>query len=268
VRQLELELGVSLLTRSTRKVELTESGEALLAYGRSALDSVEAAWKAVRHARGAPARLWIAYDPLLGHRFVSEAHAAFVARQTGIHVSWRPRYNADLASDVLAGRFDAAISIVPERLDGLEYETISHQPLMVIMGIGHPLAQRQEIALQDLRRQTILALPRDFAPRFVDELARLHQNPEIDAQPLETPEPEGSLTLHLYASGEAIALAPASIADEYVARYRDSVLCVPLDTSVPPLPVTIVHRLDSDDDDELQDFVAVCREVARGRPAV
>src|SRR3954447_17519441 len=48
IRQLETQLGVTLFTRTTRRVELTPAGEALLQDARRILDSIEAAQTRVR----------------------------------------------------------------------------------------------------------------------------------------------------------------------------------------------------------------------------
>src|ERR1700739_715982 len=50
IRELEYQLGVQLLERTTRRVTLTPPGEAFLWDARSALDAVSAAGRRARHA--------------------------------------------------------------------------------------------------------------------------------------------------------------------------------------------------------------------------
>src|SRR5437588_1676527 len=50
IRQLERRLGVSLLRRTSRRVELTAAGEALLLEGRRALDQAQRAIRAAKEA--------------------------------------------------------------------------------------------------------------------------------------------------------------------------------------------------------------------------
>ena len=62
VRALERDLGVMLLRRTTRRVELTEAGQSLAADVRRLLDGLDEAWvRARRAAEGSSGRLRIVY---------------------------------------------------------------------------------------------------------------------------------------------------------------------------------------------------------------
>ena len=62
IKRLEEELGVELLRRTKRRVELTEAGEAFLRGGSRALSQVEGAAKGPGWAaRGGPGRLWVGF---------------------------------------------------------------------------------------------------------------------------------------------------------------------------------------------------------------
>src|SRR5258705_11839911 len=65
IRSLETQLGVTLLARSRRRVELTSEGELFLGEARRIIDSLERAAGAVRAlAAGARGRLRIGFVPL------------------------------------------------------------------------------------------------------------------------------------------------------------------------------------------------------------
>src|SRR5674476_1010595 len=65
IRALEMELGTSLFIRSTRRVELTAAGQALLADSRRTLASAAAAQNAVAAVRGlVRGRLTVSAEPV------------------------------------------------------------------------------------------------------------------------------------------------------------------------------------------------------------
>src|SRR5260370_10694394 len=65
IRELERQLGVPLLKRTTRQVTLTPAGEVLLRDARTALDAINAAGRRAHHAGQATPRLRLALDGAL-----------------------------------------------------------------------------------------------------------------------------------------------------------------------------------------------------------
>jgi DNA-binding transcriptional LysR family regulator len=73
IRQLETELGVELLERTSRKVRLTSAGELLLERARATLASAEETFAVVRDAgRGLVGRVRIAASPAARYGEVAE----------------------------------------------------------------------------------------------------------------------------------------------------------------------------------------------------
>jgi DNA-binding transcriptional LysR family regulator len=262
IKQLESELGVQLLVRTTRSVALTQAGAALLEQGRTALDAMELAFKAATQADGRAMTLApLAYDPVLGHGFVTAAHGAIARNLSRVHVAWRPRYNVELGTDVLAGRFLAGVGNLPELADGLSRMTLSEQRLGLLMGASHRFARREHVDITDLEGETIVTLPRDLAPRYHDELANLYRAAGFEPRLRETPDPDGGATLQLYVRCEAVATAPITIGQEYAARNHGWVVFVPFAEGTPRVRVEMVWRTGSSDP-LVQELATVFRGLA------
>lgn len=109
VKQLESETGVALLTRSTRRLALTGSGERFYQRCQDLLQEAEAVLDDVRRDHGGlSGQLRITSTPEYGARVVVPALAAFAA----LHPQLRIQHVASSQhDDLIAGRFDLAIRL-------------------------------------------------------------------------------------------------------------------------------------------------------------
>lgn len=88
VRNLERELGVTLLHRDTRRLRMTEEGEAYLVHARRILQSVEEADADVQSRHGALSGRLVIETPIsFGHALLCPALPRFAARYPGISTS-------------------------------------------------------------------------------------------------------------------------------------------------------------------------------------
>jgi DNA-binding transcriptional LysR family regulator len=155
IARLEQQLGVKLLERTTRRVELTDAGEALLEPARSALRAVDEALAAARAAgRGETGDLgvglssgaWYGLEPLFGA--VRERHA-------GLRLHVRQQSTRPLLDDVRAGTLDLAVGLCVQDPGGLGSRRLKDEPVFVAVPGSHPLAGRGRISLADLAGETI-----------------------------------------------------------------------------------------------------------------
>ncbi len=162
IRRLEAELGVELLRRTTRRVELTEAGAALLERARPALRAADEAFAAaVAAGRGEAGELTLGVSP--GARYALDAlHAALHARHPQLRVRVLQASSQPLADEVLAGRLDLAVGFCALPAPGLAMRRLRDEPVVVAVPGAHRLANRAEVALDELREETFaLVDPRD-----------------------------------------------------------------------------------------------------------
>jgi DNA-binding transcriptional LysR family regulator len=155
IARLEQQLGVTLLERTTRRVQLTEAGEALLEPARAALRAVDEALEAARAAgRGETGELavglssgaWYGLEPLFDT--VRERHA-----RLRLHV--RQQSTLPLLDDLRAGRLDLAVGLCVQDPGGLEIQRLKDEPVFVAVPEGHRLARRETVALAELAEETV-----------------------------------------------------------------------------------------------------------------
>jgi LysR family hca operon transcriptional activator len=128
IRDLEYELGVELLSRGARGVELTVAGKVFLDHARLVLMQVDAAVEAARRA-AQPARKTFAIGFQTGQEMDWLPRAMHVLRDElkNIQVTISSDYSPDLAEALARGRLDLAFLRVEPGYD-LGYHVVDREP--------------------------------------------------------------------------------------------------------------------------------------------
>jgi DNA-binding transcriptional LysR family regulator len=116
VAVLERELGVQLLQRSTRKLAITEAGEAFLADCRALLAGAEAAMERARTRRAQPSGTLRLTSPQGSAGMVARWIATYRERYPAMRIDYVP---TDRKLDLIAEHFDLTIRIGPMADSGL-----------------------------------------------------------------------------------------------------------------------------------------------------
>jgi LysR family hca operon transcriptional activator len=164
IRDLEYEVGVSLMNRSVHGIELTAAGRAFLDHARLALTQAEAAKEAARRA-AQPARLTFALGFLTGKEidWLPEAMRIIHDELPNIDVTVSSQNSPDLADDLMRGRLDAAFMRPEERAEELVYRRVITEPFLVVLPSDHRLAAHDAIELREIVGETFL-IPSKTAP--------------------------------------------------------------------------------------------------------
>jgi LysR family hca operon transcriptional activator len=165
MRDLELEVGAQLMTRSVKGIELTPAGRAFLDHARLALTQVEAAGAAARRAAH-PARASFALGFLTGQEmdWLPEAMGMLRDALPNTDVTVSSQYSPDLADGLMRGRLDLAFMRREQGTD-LEYRLVTREPLVVVLPSDHRLALQQSIAIQDIAGEPFIGMSKT-APAF------------------------------------------------------------------------------------------------------
>jgi LysR family hca operon transcriptional activator len=149
IRDLEHQVGVDLLSRSVRGVELTAAGKAFLDHARLALMQVDATVEAARRAaRPARKTFDIGFQTGLEMNWLPRATQVLRDQLTNIQVVVSSDYSPDLAEALARGRMDLAFMRLEPGYD-LGYHVVDREPLIVLMPRDHRLTAREAVSLQD-----------------------------------------------------------------------------------------------------------------------
>jgi LysR family hca operon transcriptional activator len=237
IRDLEQEVGVGLLLRSARGVELTDSGRAFLDHARLALGQVEAAIEAARRAAH-PAKPTFALGFLTGTEvdWLPEVMRVLGDELPNIEVSISSRYSPDLARGLLQGELDLAFMRPEAQMPDLLYKPIIKEPLVLALPTGHRLASQDTVALRDIAGEIFIGMS-DTAPTLQrvieDYLRRSGMNLRIVHRVDNL-----AMAMSLITSTKGVALLPA-FAKNFLPR---SVTIRPLAGEAPTIDLVIGYN--------------------------
>lgn len=167
VARLERELGLSLLNRGPGQVvTLTPAGEELLSHAESLLNGADEAREAMDAHTGVRRGVARIAVTMADAPWITDLMIVFHREHPGIQLALRLGSAPDLVTLVRQGDADAAIcALRTEHERELEVTTLSNAPLVVILATGHPLANRGQLMLSDLRGEPFILAERGSALR-------------------------------------------------------------------------------------------------------
>jgi DNA-binding transcriptional LysR family regulator len=218
IRALERELGVQLLRRKPRGVEMTDAGRALLEDARAILAHIDHAFATTRRtARGEMGRIAVGFTSSAPfHPFVPRVIRAFRESFPLISLTLEESGTTELIEDLRSERVDAAFIRTPVADPmGITVNPLLEETMLVALPGSHVLAQGDAVdgpalALADLAAETFIVYRRPSGPGLYDAIfAACHA---AGFSPLVGQEaPRIVSTLNLVAAGLGIAIVPDSL---------------------------------------------------------
>jgi LysR family transcriptional regulator, hca operon transcriptional activator len=234
IRDLELEVGVKLLERGARGIELTAAGRVFLDHARLALLQVEAAGEAARRA-AQPGKAAFVIGFLTGQELVWLPEALRILRDEdpAIEITLSSQPSPELAGALMRGKVDVAFLRREAQAPGLAFKFLIKEPLVAVLPASHRLAARKDIRLKDLANETYIT-PTRVAPALkaaIDDYAAksgVTLKPAYDGENL-------SSVVSLVASTGGVTLLPLYVRN----MLSPSVVIRPLQGEVPTIDLVM-----------------------------
>ncbi|GAA4935423.1 LysR family transcriptional regulator [Actinoplanes utahensis] len=175
IKTLERELGTPLLDRNAKRVRLTGAGEALLPRARIALDAARDARDAVAEVSGG-LRGTLRIGTLTSIRVIDlpALLGEYHRRHPGVRIQTvvSPKGSGGLLEMLLEHRLDLAFVSVPgPRPAGVHLTGLASSIMDLAVPLGHPLAGRDAVAIEDLAELGFIDLPAGYGNRDVADRA-------------------------------------------------------------------------------------------------
>ncbi len=180
VERLESALGVRLLERTTRHVQLTGAGREFLQEARAALagldEAVQRLGDQVRLRRG---RVTIACVPSVANHLLPEVLRGYAQELPDVQVHVIDESASQVLEAVAQGQADFGLSFTGSQESTLQFQALTRERYVLAMPRSHAWAGRPEIAWSELAGQRLVSVSSHSSNRLLldQAMAGLAQRP-------------------------------------------------------------------------------------------
>jgi DNA-binding transcriptional LysR family regulator len=175
VKALERELATKLLDRTSRRVDLTDAGAALLPKAQATLDAARDAVDVVLDVRGGlRGTVRVGTMTSVGLVDVPGLLGEFHRRHPGVllRLSAAPSGSQGLVDALAERRLDLAfVSLPGEPPPQLQLTELARTPMVLVLPVGHPLAGRARVPITELADLDFIDSPVGYGNRGVADRA-------------------------------------------------------------------------------------------------
>lgn len=153
IKQLEQELGVALILRSTRTFELTDAGQELLQRGTELLQQHGDLYRRIGDVAAAQAgRVHISCPGVILDVYFPPLVTAFRQRYPGVRIEVRESGSREVVRDVRDGQADLGLVMLPlEESEGLTVHPLLCDEVRLAVPRGHRFERQGTVDIADLR---------------------------------------------------------------------------------------------------------------------
>ena len=237
IKALEHELGITLLLRTTRRVDLTEAGSVFLAEVRRVETALQGAREAVEAVRGVVrGTVQVGTMQRLAPLFdLPAVLARFRADHPHVEVVLRQDASGVMLSEVAEGKLDFAfLSLLGAPPRGINVTPLGEDELMAVCPSAHRFSQRPAVSLAQLAEEPFLDLVARSSVRVIVDRAfgAAHVERQVAFELNDLP-----TALDLVAKGLGVTVLPRFIASDV-----RGVACVPIEPALSRWRLVLARR--------------------------
>lgn len=243
VKELETELGLRLLERTSRRIELTPDGEDVLREARAALARIESLRQHARSAaRGARGSLSLDFISVEAYSFLPDVLRRFSNDFPLVKLSMSESTTDKILRDLEAGALDVGLVIAsPDLAASLTYRPTNRYPLLVALPKGHKLARLAKVPLGRLANEQFLLFERQFGPVMFDTVVAACMRHGFSPRLFPASRQQHTI-LSLVAGQIGVALVPSCVQ----VLHREGVVLRPLQGEPALVETGVAWRKDDD----------------------
>jgi DNA-binding transcriptional LysR family regulator/DNA-binding Xre family transcriptional regulator len=257
IRRLEQAIGVELLNRSNRHIDLTPAGRQLLDDARPLLATASAAAKRAQRAATGHVGLMVGFlvgDPII------QLIQAFDSAHAGTDIGVERIYWSEQATAILDDHVDVSFVHLPLDDDGLDLAYLYSTPRVALLPTSHRLANRSSISIQEIPEDPVVQ--HWGASPFWEAWCNIDPRPD-GRRPRRGPTVRNlEEKIEVVGTGRAISFIPASVTAAIIVPPQVTVMPV---VDISPTKVCLAWKADRRSE-AIRDLVATARATLRAAP--
>jgi DNA-binding transcriptional LysR family regulator len=267
VLKLERSVGVKLLSRDRRGVQLTQGGRVFLDHARYAVEQADRAMASPHLVERAKTGLLRVGTTILGMPpMAGRLLEAFEHRFPEVEVELRPRLISELIDGITTFALDVAVVVFPFKSvhPAPRYQQLGTFEFLAAVPAGHRLAKLKRIPRSELMKEPFIEGPRNINPDLFDHIHRIVFGELEPPFRVEVADLEEARRLLHVAEGKGIALTGSPPGVEHQAI--PGVVFRPLDEGTPALGYGVAWS-STQTSPLLESFIEIASEFAESEDA-
>ncbi|VVE31149.1 LysR family transcriptional regulator [Pandoraea pneumonica] len=179
IAKMESTLGVRLLERTTRRVDLTVFGRDFARKARDLLNEFEDSLRGLTDgATRMGGEVTLACVPSAVRHFLPEVLRRYHETYPRVLIRVSDTGASDVLSSVVRAEADFGLNYLGAQEENIEFQPILNEPFVLACRHDHPLAARKRVKWSELKEHEYLAVAKASGNRFVLDLA-LAETPDL-----------------------------------------------------------------------------------------
>jgi DNA-binding transcriptional LysR family regulator len=233
IQNLEDDLGVLLIDRSTRPLKLTDAGAFMYEQAVQVMARMEEIKRSTKRI-GNERKRWmgVGYVPSILYTPIPKRIQVFATSNKQIEVSLHELTSLEQCEALKSGRIDVGFGRLAIQDDAIANRILGDEPLVLAVSSNSVFAEQLIVSLKDLINETLILYPSAPRPSFADQVLRQFKVRGLEVH--NTYETNGVQTaIGLVAAGMGVTLVPKSVkllgrSDIHYLELSDAGLTSPL----------------------------------------
>ncbi|MFD0713670.1 selenium metabolism-associated LysR family transcriptional regulator [Paenibacillus sp. GCM10027626] len=177
VQSLEDYFGTKLFQRSTKRIELTDAGRALMPYAQRSIELIrETDAHMSKFTKQLKGKLQLGASLTIGEYILPRLLGPFGQEYPHISISMKVMNTAQIMEEILNHQLNFGLIEAPVNHPDMHMEAVMSDELKLIVGKNHPLANKENVQLQDILEYPVVLREQGSGTRLViEEQLRQHQ---------------------------------------------------------------------------------------------